>query len=213
LLFNKWLKEETDIISTLTGFGLDNVLSGLDLPSGPALSNRLGISGLTGITKQQIYNETWDDDGAIGAGEGEDWEEEVDRELEEEQESDGAIVKTELESPRMGRKEKNKRIIRRLVERPKTVYERFPTFERDKVLDFTELFKGYTVPKSRISKRPFHRRFFLPCMSLYMKRCFSRDGVPSQEGSTKKLSRCCSRRSRTSSAVQACGASCVIWKS
>ncbi len=65
-------------------------------------------------------------------------------------------MKIEMESPRMGKKEKRKRVIRRLVERPKTVYERFPTFERDKVLDFTELFKGYTVQKSRISKRSFY---------------------------------------------------------
>lgn len=89
-------------------------------------------------------------------GEGEDWEDEVDRELEEEEEHGGLVVKTEIESPRMSRREKKKRVIRRLVERPKTVYERFPTYEKDKVLDFTELFKGYTVPKSRTSKRPFH---------------------------------------------------------
>ena len=132
------------------------MLSGLDLPTGPGLSNQLGISGIPGITKQQIYNNTWDGDGAIGAGEGEDWEEEVDRELEQEPDYDGAIVKTELESPRVGRKEKKKRIIRRLVERPKTVYERFPTFEKDKILDFTELLKGVTVHKSRVSKRPFY---------------------------------------------------------
>ncbi|KAI0095198.1 atypical/TAF1 protein kinase [Irpex rosettiformis] len=148
--------DESDAIAALTGFGLDSVLSGLDLPTGPGLSNQLGISGIPGITKQQIYNDRWEEDGAIGAGEGEDWEEEVDRELEQEPDYDGAVVKTELESPRVGRKEKKKRIIRRLVERPKTVYERFPTFERDKVLDFTELLKGVTVHKSRISKRPFY---------------------------------------------------------
>jgi hypothetical protein len=51
---------------------------------------------------------------------------------------------------------KRVKVIKRLVERPKSVYERFPTFEKDKVLDFTELFKGYTVSKSRVSKRPFH---------------------------------------------------------
>lgn len=110
---------------------------------------------MPGISKQQIYNDRWEDEDVIGPGQGEDWEDEVDRELEEEEE-DGLIVKTEVESPHMGRKDKKKRIIRRLVERQKTVYERFPTYEKDKVLDFTELFKGYTVPKSRTSKRPFH---------------------------------------------------------
>jgi hypothetical protein len=53
-------------------------------------------------------------------------------------------------------KERRVRVVRRLVERPKTVYERFPAFEQDKILDFSELFKGYTVKKSRISKRPFN---------------------------------------------------------
>ncbi|KAI0347944.1 hypothetical protein BDW22DRAFT_1350061 [Trametopsis cervina] len=155
-------QEENDAIAALSGFGLDTVLSGLDLPTGPGLSNQLGISGVPGFTKNQIYNERWEDEEAIGPGEGEDWEDEVDRELEEEEEQDGALVKTEMESPRMGRKERKKRTIRRLVERPKTVYERFPTYERDKILDFTELFKGYTVPKSRISKRPFHLETVYP---------------------------------------------------
>ena len=74
-------------------------------------------------------------------------------------------MKEEVVSPRMGRKEKTKRTVVRRVERPKTVYERFPTFEKDKVLDFTELFKGYTVPRSRTSKRYFtgksHRKMHL----------------------------------------------------
>lgn len=77
----------------------------------------------------------------------------------------------EVESPKqIGRKEKRRKVIRRLVERPKTVYERFPSFEKDKVLNFTELFKGFTVKKSRISKRPFHGVYILlhissPCSS------------------------------------------------
>lgn len=107
------------------------------------------------FSKNQIYNDKWDDEEAIGPGQGEDYEDEVNRELEQEEEEEESPVKMEVESPHMGRKEKKKTIIRRLVERPKTVYERFPMFERDKVLDFTELFKGYTVPKSRTSKRAF----------------------------------------------------------
>ncbi|KAI0652426.1 atypical/TAF1 protein kinase [Trametes meyenii] len=151
-------QEENDVISALTGFSLSSVLNGLDLPSGPGLSNQLGISGVPSLSANQIYNDKWEgeDDEVVGPGEGEDWEDEVDRELaEEETEADGQ-VKMEVESPtQMGPKEKRKRVIRRLVERPKTVYERFPTFEKDKVLNFTELFKGVTVHKSRTSKRPF----------------------------------------------------------
>jgi hypothetical protein len=83
----------------------------------------------------------------------------VDRELEEESSEDD-MVKAEAESPRLrpppGRRV---RVVKRLVERPKSVYERFPAFEKDKVLDFSELFKGFTVRKSRLSKRPFHSTF------------------------------------------------------
>lgn len=140
----------------MTGFSLDNVLSGLDLPTGPGLSNQLGISGVPSISAKQIYNDRWDEDEeVVGPGEGEDWEDEVDRELAEEGDEQLGPVKMEVVSPLVGQKQKRTRIIRRLVERPKTVYERFPTFEKDKVLDFTELFKGVTVHKSRILKRPF----------------------------------------------------------
>ncbi|KZT08547.1 uncharacterized protein LAESUDRAFT_675751 [Laetiporus sulphureus 93-53] len=150
-------QDESDVISALTGFSLDNVLSGLKLPGGVALTDQLGIAGIENLTSQEIYKESWDDNEAIGPGEGEDWEDEVDRELEAEGTPESAGVKTEMLSPKeMGRKQKRKRVVRRLVERPKTVYERFPTFEKDKVLKFTELFKGHTVQRSRISKRPFH---------------------------------------------------------
>ncbi len=134
------------------------MLSGLDLPTGPGLSNQLGISGVPALSAKQIYNDRWDgeEEEAVGPGEGEDWEDEVDRELAEEDSDQEDQVKMEIQSPvHMGPREKRKRVIRRLVERPKTVYERFPTFEKDKMLDFTELFKGVTVHKSRISKRPF----------------------------------------------------------
>lgn len=169
-------QDEDSVIATLTGFSLSNVLTGLDLPTGPGLSNQLGISGVPSISAKQIYNDKWDEDEdvVVGPGEGQDWEDEVDRELaEEEEETDdqGGQVKMEIESPaHIGQRLKRKRVIRRFVERPKTVYERFPTFEKDKVLDFTELFKGVTVHKSRVSKRPFtskshHLRELLACLT------------------------------------------------
>lgn len=147
---------------------MNNVLSGLDLPTGPGLTNQLGISGVPTLSAKQIYNDKWeeDDDEVVGPGEGEDWEDEVDRELAEEGVEQEGQVKMEVESPtQMGPKPKRKRIIRRLVERPKSVYERFPTFEKDKVLDFTELFKGVTVHKSRISKRPFTGAYMLAILT------------------------------------------------
>ncbi|KAH8990178.1 TAF1 transcription initiation factor TFIID subunit TAF1 [Lactarius hatsudake] len=142
-----------DAVSALTGFSLDHILSDLSLPSA-GLSNRLGISGIPTLSSSQIYNDKWDrDDGAVGAGEGEDFEDEVDRELKEEEEEEGP-VKMEIMSPEAPPKHRRVRIVRRLVERPKTVYERFPSFEKDKVLDFTELFQGFAVKKSRVVKRP-----------------------------------------------------------
>lgn len=139
------------MILTLTGFSLNSVLSGLSLSTGD-LPNSLGISGLSSLDAKQIYNDKWDDD-AVGADQGEDLEDEVNKEFENEMPED--FVKMEVQSPvGMRPTEKRVRIVKRLVERPKTVYERFPAFEKDKVLDFSELFKGYTVKKSRITKRP-----------------------------------------------------------
>jgi len=149
-------QDENEAISALTGFSLNHILTDLSLPSGSGLSNQLGMTGNRSLNSSQIYSDKWDEDGAVGPGQGEDWEDEVDRELEAE--FDHSPVKMEVDSQRATRqKEKRVRVVKRLVERPKTVYERFPAFEKDKVLDFTELFKGYTGKKSRLAKKPFHR--------------------------------------------------------
>lgn len=77
----------------------------------------------------------------------------MDRELKEEEEEEDP-VKMEVMSPTAPPKQRRTRVVRRLVERPKTVYERFPSFEKNKVLDFTELFQGFAVKKSRVVRRP-----------------------------------------------------------
>ena len=155
----KFTPSQDDAVSALTGFSLDHVLSDLSIPS-TGLSNKLGISGIPTLSSSQIYNEKFDnDDGAVGAGEGEDFEDEVDRELKEEEEEDEP-VKMESMSPVAPFKQRRVRVIRRLVERPKTVYERFPSFEKNKVLDFTELFQGFAVKKSRVVKRPIQCAYF-----------------------------------------------------
>ncbi|KAK0208865.1 TAF1 transcription initiation factor TFIID subunit TAF1 [Desarmillaria ectypa] len=150
-------KEENDAISALTGFSLNHLLDGMSLPSGSGLSNQLGISGLPSLNSGQIYNESYDeDDEAIGNDQGEDWESQIDQEMQDE-DMEAPAVKTELRSPdAIRQKQRRVRIVKRLVERPKSVYERFPAFQKDKILDFSELFKGYTVNKSRLAKRPFH---------------------------------------------------------
>lgn len=149
-------QDENEAISALTGFSLDHILTDLSLPSGSALTNKLGISATAALNPSQIYNDKWDEEGTIGPGQGEDWEDEVDRELEEEDYVE-APVKIEVNSPDGARpRQKRVRVVKRLVERPKTVYERFPAFEKDKVLDFSELFKGFTGKKSRLVKKPFN---------------------------------------------------------
>jgi len=149
-------QDENDVISALTGFSINHVLGDLSLPAGAGeeLSNRLGIAGLSALNSKQIYNEKWDEDDVVGPEQGEDWEDEIDREMREEEEEE-ASIKQEAHSPGIKEKQRRVRIVKRLVERPKSVYERFPAFEKDKILDFTELFKGYTVKKSRLSKRPY----------------------------------------------------------
>ncbi|KAG5644596.1 hypothetical protein DXG03_008074 [Asterophora parasitica] len=149
-------QDENDAINALTGFSLNHLLDGLSIPSSSGLANQLGISGIPALNSGQIYSDRWDDD-AVGADQGEDWEDEIDREMREEEESDDGMVKQEAHSPAGIRpKERRVRVVKRLVERPKSVYERFPAFEKGKTLDFSELFKGYTGRKSRLAKRPFH---------------------------------------------------------
>lgn len=151
--------DENDAISALTGFSIKHVLGDLALPSGDGLTNRLGISGLPSLNADQIYNDKWDeDDEVVGPEQGQDWEDEIDREMREEGDAERTNLEREERLP-VRSKEKRKKIVKRLVERPKSVYERFPAFEKDKVLDFSELFKGYTVHKSRLSKRPYQGKY------------------------------------------------------
>jgi len=165
-------QDENDAISALTGFSINHVLGDLALPVGDGLSNQLGISGIPALNSTQIYSEKWDED-AVGPEQGEDWEDEIDREMREEEESDGMSIKQEAHSPGVRQKQRRTRVVKRLVERPKSVYERFPAFEKDKVLDFSELFKGYAVRKSRLSKRPYQGEsdfvFIMPCIILTLR--------------------------------------------
>jgi hypothetical protein len=150
-------QDENNAISALTGISLNQVLDGLSLPAGSGLTNQLGIAGIPTLSQSQIYNDKWDDEDAVGPDQGEDWEAEIDREMQEEEEEEEDSVKKEAESPDGLQRQRRVRIVKRLVERPRSVYERFPTYEKNSVLDFTELFKGYTAPKSRLVKRPFQR--------------------------------------------------------
>lgn len=173
-------QEENEAISALTGFSLTNILGDL-IPSSTSLTNRLGLSGTSALNAAQIYGDKWDDDAdAVGRDQGEDWEDQIDKEMEEEGEED-VLVKAEPQSPGALKPERRVKIIKRLVERPKSVYERFPSFEQNKILDFSDLFKGYTVQKSRLSKRPFHSEFAFNIIP-WLCNATSRNRVSEEEG-------------------------------
>lgn len=150
--------EENDAISALTGFSLGSILGDLNVPS-TSLNNQLGISGIPALSSKQIYNDSYDDEDAVGLDQGDDWEDQIDLEMAQEGHE---TVKMEVDSPALKQKQKRTKIVKRLVQRPKSVYERFPAFEKDKVLDFSELFKGYTVRKSRLGKRQFAGTIWTP---------------------------------------------------
>ncbi|KAJ7675383.1 TAF1 transcription initiation factor TFIID subunit TAF1 [Mycena rosella] len=174
-------QDENEAISALTGFSLTNILGDL-IPSSSSLTNRLGLAGSSALNSSQIYGDNWDDDeDAVGRDQGEDWEDQIDKEMEEEEEDSDVPVKAEPQSPGALKPERRVKIIKRLVERPKSVYQRFPAFEQNKILDFSELFKGYTVQKSRLSKRPFHIETVYP-----RKRDIPRAYLESVVGDTKR---------------------------
>ncbi|KAF7307124.1 DUF3591 domain-containing protein [Mycena indigotica] len=148
-------QEENEAISALTGFSLSSILGDL-VPSSSSITNRLGL-GTSLLSASQIYGDQFGtDDGAVGHGQGDDWEDQIDREMEGEVDEELPLVKAEPQSPTALKPKRRVKIVKRLVERPKTVYERFPAYDPNRVLDFTELFKGYTGQKSRLTKRPFH---------------------------------------------------------
>ena len=127
---------------------MDGVLKGLNLPGTSGLG-QLGLGLGSYAWEQNIYS-----------GQGQDFEDEVDAEVRREADivDEGPAVKEEEASQEGDERllKRKTRIVKKLVERPKTVYERFPTFSRDKILDFSELFKGFAVKKSRITKKPFN---------------------------------------------------------
>nr|GAT48436.1 predicted protein [Mycena chlorophos] len=171
--------EENDAITALTGLSLGSILGDL-VPSTSDLTSRLGLGSSGLLSASQIYGNFGDEDGAVGHGQGDDWEDQIDKEMEGEVDEDMPLVKPEPESP-SGTALKPRRRVKRLVERPKTVYERFPAYDPNRVLDFTELFKGYTVQKSRLTKRPFHIETVYP-----RKRDVPRGYLQSVIGATKQ---------------------------
>lgn len=176
--------------TTLSGLGLDSILADLELPSSSSLGNQLGLTGLSSFTSGRIFS-GFAEDGAIGVGEGDDFEDEVDQEIMDEGgQSDAggerpAIdhdVKMEPVTPHIGaavhspgdfdipmgddedlfgpepprkkpRRERARTVKTAVPSRPIDVKELFPSFEPGKILNFTELFRGRAMKKSRVKHK------------------------------------------------------------
>ncbi|KAG8862822.1 hypothetical protein FRB96_000832 [Tulasnella sp. 330] len=184
--------EDDDFNPTaLSGLGLDSILADLELPSSSSLGNQLGLTGLSSFTSGRIFS-GFAEDGAIGVGEGDDFEDEVDQEIMDEGGQSYAgqerldmdqDVKIEAVTPYIGaavhsprdlpmgddedlfgpepprkkpRRERTRTIRNVVPTRPINVKELFPSFEPGKILNFTELFKGRAIKKSRVKHKPLN---------------------------------------------------------
>ncbi|KAG8753176.1 hypothetical protein FRC11_007638, partial [Ceratobasidium sp. 423] len=150
---------EDDVIKSLTT-GEVNVNS---LGTFSALG--LDFSGGLGLSLGESFDPSWaHEEGAVGTGQGDDWEDTVDKELENEDEPMDE-VKEEVASPGLFSPEASPKRRRRLVKKSRTIVverkpnvkDMFPTFEPTGTCDFTELFKGRVPSKSRIHKARMFR--------------------------------------------------------
>ncbi|EJD52150.1 hypothetical protein AURDEDRAFT_181675 [Auricularia subglabra TFB-10046 SS5] len=160
-------QDEISAVSSLTGLGLGGLLAELGVDAEGL--ERVGFGNKTALSAKEIYKDDSEEDGEeehIGMDQGRDWEDEIDREIAREEPQQprlqppplpgpGEVVAPKSKALVPADKKKKTMIVRKEIERPKTVYELYPAFERDGVLDFSELFKGFAVTKSRVSKRPF----------------------------------------------------------
>ncbi|CAE6447798.1 unnamed protein product [Rhizoctonia solani] len=150
---------EDDVIKSLTT-GEVNVSS---IGSFSALG--LDFSGGLGLNLGEAFDPSWAyEDGAVGTGQGDDWEDTVDNEIgnedepmdevKEEAASPGLFSPAASPKPRRKLVKKSRTIV---VERKPNVKDLFPAFEPTGTCDFTELFKGKVPSKSRIHKARMFR--------------------------------------------------------
>jgi transcription initiation factor TFIID subunit 1, fungi type len=141
----------------LSSFGLNQYLAGAGLPTGAKVyADSLGFSGLVTNATTKLHDPDSSEASItpVLAATGIDLEDalegdplELGAEVEETERVEELVIQ---------RKPRRKKIKTRMVERPKKVYERYPSFRPGRALDFSDLFKGFINRKSRVSKRPFH---------------------------------------------------------
>lgn len=178
-----------DDVQALTGMlsGLDDILASLDLPPTTGISNQLGLSGIEDGATSDLFA-GFGGDGAIGHGEGDDFEDEVAKELrdedalgygEEDMDTDVKMENITPQAPLRGLREdyddglmdedddlfgapeppRKRRRVQKAerayqTRKPHNVHDLFPSFEPGKILNFTDIFKGRVLHKSRVKHRP-----------------------------------------------------------
>lgn len=150
------MEQEDDVIKSLTTGEVNPNALGAFSALGLDFSGGLGLS--LGDPSSS-FNPAWAyEDGAVGTGEGDDWEDTVDAEM------DGADDDVKEEAPSPGlfspaaprrRLVKKSRTI--VIPRKPNVRELFPAFDPNRPCDFTELFRGRVAAKSRINKARMFR--------------------------------------------------------
>lgn len=149
------MADESTALSAMTGFSINGVLEGLDLPTG-GLTDQLGFNlGRAG----QLFGDDWAAE-AVGRGQGDDWEEEVDRDMmNEEQDLDDQPMYATFDVPGTKTGGKRVKVVRTLVPKKKTIHELFPSYRKDKVLNFTDLFQGHIPRKVASTRRPLQGNY------------------------------------------------------
>ncbi|EJT99982.1 hypothetical protein DACRYDRAFT_117598 [Dacryopinax primogenitus] len=144
-------RDEASFFSSLAGFSLGSVLSEMEVNTS-GLSNQLGLQGMGFDLGKGIADEE-----PTGRDTGDDWEEEVDREMREE--GANGMVATPVGGPRsidmkpLMPLEHMEVISKKQVEPERSVYDLFPSFRPDKVLPFTEIFASKPVRKRHYPTR------------------------------------------------------------
>ncbi|KAG9084077.1 hypothetical protein FS749_005511 [Ceratobasidium sp. UAMH 11750] len=149
---------EDEVIKSLTTGDVSAGALGTFSALGLDFSGGLGLSLGDPSTS---FNPAWAyEDGAVGTGEGDDWEDTVDAEMGNGDGDDE--VKAEASSPGLFSPPAPKR---RLVKKTRTVVvpkkpnvrDMFPAFDPARPCDFTELFKGRVPVKPRVNKTRMFR--------------------------------------------------------
>ncbi|KAG8711587.1 hypothetical protein FRC09_020515, partial [Ceratobasidium sp. 395] len=151
---------EDDVIKSLTAGEINAGSLGTFSALGLDFSGGLGLSLGDPSTS---FNPAWAyEDGAVGTGQGDDWEDTVDAEMVDHNDDDDEVKAEAAPSPGLFSPPAPRR---RLVTKTRTVViprkpnvrDMFPAFDPARPCDFTELFKGRVPGKSRVNKTRMFR--------------------------------------------------------